>query len=267
MSFTPDLLKGSAALVTGGGTGICRGIALALAAHGCDVAITSRRREHLEPTAAEIAAVGVRSLALAADVRDASAVAGVVRRGHLRPARHRQWRGRQLRERGDLLSHDRVVGCLARRAFARFDRAVVVKACSADIPHKSDHSLVVLDVRNAEDAAAAFTHLTARLDEMQAHYDGIIVAPMVSARRELALGARIDPIFGPVVMVGDGGRYVQALPDLALLLARSRCRRSCSSTTRSGCCSRTPVSTRRRSTRSPLRWDSRRSRNSHRKRC
>ena len=78
MYFTPDLLKGHAALVTGGGTGICRGIALSLAAHGCDVAITSRRREHLEPTAAEIAAAGVRSLALAADVRDAAAVAGVV---------------------------------------------------------------------------------------------------------------------------------------------------------------------------------------------
>ena len=51
--FTKDLLAGRAALVTGGGTGICRGIALAFAAHGCDVAITSRQAEHLEPTAAK----------------------------------------------------------------------------------------------------------------------------------------------------------------------------------------------------------------------
>jgi peroxisomal 2,4-dienoyl-CoA reductase len=78
MYFPTDLLTGQAALVTGGGTGICRGIALALAAHGCDVAITSRRREHLEPTAEEIAKTGVRSLALAADVRDAAAVGAVV---------------------------------------------------------------------------------------------------------------------------------------------------------------------------------------------
>ena len=49
--FTRDLLAGRAAFVTGGGTGICRGIALALAAHGCDVAIMSGRAEHLEPTA------------------------------------------------------------------------------------------------------------------------------------------------------------------------------------------------------------------------
>src|SRR5690349_5274824 len=73
--FRSDLLKGRAALVTGGGTGICRGIALAFAAHGCDVAITSRRREHLEPTAAEIRARGVRAVAHAADVRQPDAVA------------------------------------------------------------------------------------------------------------------------------------------------------------------------------------------------
>ncbi len=53
--FEGSLLAGRTALVTGGGTGICRGIALALAAHGCDVAIASRTIEHLEPTAAEIA--------------------------------------------------------------------------------------------------------------------------------------------------------------------------------------------------------------------
>ena len=78
--FTPTLLKGRAALVTGGGTGICRGIALAFAAHGCDVAITSRKAEHLDPTVQEIEACGVRGLGLPADVRDAAAIAAVVER-------------------------------------------------------------------------------------------------------------------------------------------------------------------------------------------
>jgi len=72
--FHSDLLKGRAALVTGGGTGICRGIALAFAAHGCDVAITSRSIAHLEPTAEELRSCGVRAVAKAADVRDAAAV-------------------------------------------------------------------------------------------------------------------------------------------------------------------------------------------------
>ena len=80
MVFRSDLLAGRTALVTGGGTGICRGIALRLAAHGCDVAITSRRREHLAPTADEIRARGVKAAAIPADVRDPAAVEQAVGR-------------------------------------------------------------------------------------------------------------------------------------------------------------------------------------------
>lgn len=78
--FTSDLLKGRAALVTGGGTGICRGIALALAAAGCDVAIASRRLEHLAPTAVEIGHLGVKSIAVAGDVRRPDEVDAMVGR-------------------------------------------------------------------------------------------------------------------------------------------------------------------------------------------
>jgi peroxisomal 2,4-dienoyl-CoA reductase len=77
-AFRSDLLKNRVALITGGGTGICRGIALAFAAHGCDVAITSRKIEHLEPTVAELRALGVRAVATVADVRDSGAVGDAV---------------------------------------------------------------------------------------------------------------------------------------------------------------------------------------------
>lgn len=76
--FASNLLKGRAALVTGGGTGICRGIALALAQAGCDVAITSRKAEHLEPTVADLQQAGVRALGVAGDVRIPAEVDGVV---------------------------------------------------------------------------------------------------------------------------------------------------------------------------------------------
>lgn len=78
--FQPTLLQGRAAFVTGGGTGICRAIALAFARHGCDVAIASRKPEHLEPTAREIEACGVRACALPADVRDAAAIGAAIER-------------------------------------------------------------------------------------------------------------------------------------------------------------------------------------------
>jgi peroxisomal 2,4-dienoyl-CoA reductase len=74
------LLKGRAALITGGGTGICRGIALAFASVGCDVAISSRDRAHLEPTAAEIARLGVKSIVAVGDVRKPDDVEAMVQR-------------------------------------------------------------------------------------------------------------------------------------------------------------------------------------------
>jgi peroxisomal 2,4-dienoyl-CoA reductase len=76
--FNPSILKGRAALVTGGGTGICRGIALALATAGCDVAITSRREEHLLPTVDDLRQAGVRALAVVGDVRKPPDVEAVI---------------------------------------------------------------------------------------------------------------------------------------------------------------------------------------------
>jgi peroxisomal 2,4-dienoyl-CoA reductase len=78
MFFSPELLRGRVALVTGGGTGICRGIARALASVGCDVAITSRSIEHLDPTVAEIKTAGVRSIGVAGDVRKPDDVDAVI---------------------------------------------------------------------------------------------------------------------------------------------------------------------------------------------
>jgi peroxisomal 2,4-dienoyl-CoA reductase len=76
--FGSALLKDRVALVTGGGTGICRGIAHALARAGCDVAITSRKQEHLDPTVEELRDLGVRAHGVAGDVRDHAAVDAVV---------------------------------------------------------------------------------------------------------------------------------------------------------------------------------------------
>ncbi len=79
--FREDVLAGRVALVTGGGSGICRGITEALMRHGCDAVITSRKLERLEAAAAELsAATGRRCVPVAADVRDPAAVDAAIDR-------------------------------------------------------------------------------------------------------------------------------------------------------------------------------------------
>src|SRR4051812_16355918 len=78
--FRDGILTGHVALITGGGTGICRGIADAYARMGADVCIVSRKPDVLEKTAAELSAASGRTvLAVAADVRDPDAVGRAVK--------------------------------------------------------------------------------------------------------------------------------------------------------------------------------------------
>ncbi len=106
----------------------------------------------------------------------------------------------------------------AREAWAAVGTPAVVKACSADVPHKSEHGLVALQVQSGAAAAALFDVQWATLAELGASQDGVLVAAMHKGRHEFMVGARRDPVFGPVVVVGDGGKYVEALQDVAVLL-------------------------------------------------
>ena len=79
---TADLfdLSGCAAIVTGGGRGIGRQMATALAEQGADVVVCSRKLDRCEEAAAELEGLGVRALAMRCDAREPDQVAEVVRR-------------------------------------------------------------------------------------------------------------------------------------------------------------------------------------------
>lgn len=77
-TFAPELFSGRVALVTGGGRGIGRAIALAFARFGADVVIASRNQDNLDATAAEIQALGRQCLAKATNIRVPEAVDDLV---------------------------------------------------------------------------------------------------------------------------------------------------------------------------------------------
>ena len=106
----------------------------------------------------------------------------------------------------------------ARAALSAVGAPAAIKACSGDVPHKSEHGLVALNVATADEASALFERQWAKLADLGAAQEGVIVAAMRRGQREFMVGARIDPVFGPVVVVGDGGKYVEALQDVAVLM-------------------------------------------------
>ncbi|MBM4248950.1 MAG: acetate--CoA ligase family protein [Euryarchaeota archaeon] len=94
---------------------------------------------------------------------------------------------------------------------------VVMKVVSRDILHKSDVGGVALDLQNEKEVLEAYEaiHLSCRTRAPRAVIEGIEVMEMVQEGTELIVGARRDPSFGPVVMTGLGGIYVEVMKDVS----------------------------------------------------
>ncbi|RZT35472.1 acetate--CoA ligase family protein [Cupriavidus agavae] len=97
--------------------------------------------------------------------------------------------------------------------------SVVVKGCAAEVPHKSEHGLVHLrlaDPTAVEQAARDCLH---KLRELGVQSPRVVVAAMVAGRHEFALGVSVDPVLGPLVMIGEGGTLLELRKDIVSLLA------------------------------------------------
>jgi succinyl-CoA synthetase beta subunit len=91
---------------------------------------------------------------------------------------------------------------------------VVVKLNGATIAHKTERGLVRLNLGDSAAVHAAGTDLLALARPEDGHV-GLLVAPMVKGNRELIAGVADDPQFGPVVMLGIGGIFAEALADVS----------------------------------------------------
>lgn len=105
-----------------------------------------------------------------------------------------------------------------RLAFRALGPSVVVKGCAADLPHKTEHALVALGLQSEAAALEAFEHHMETMRRLRVAADGVILASMVSGRHELAIGARVDPQFGPIALIGAGGTAIETLGDVRVLI-------------------------------------------------
>ena len=99
---------------------------------------------------------------------------------------------------------------------------VALKILSPDISHKSDVGGVRLNLRDEAELRQAADEMLARVRELrpQARITGFTVQTMVTRplAQELIVGASIDPVFGPVLLFGQGGTAVEVLADRAIAL-------------------------------------------------
>ena len=92
---------------------------------------------------------------------------------------------------------------------------VALKSSSPEISHKSDVGGVRLNIRNQGELRKAYSEMVNRVGEQfpKAAIDGVLIQKMAEGGREVILGAKRDPQFGPVVMFGLGGIYTEVLKD------------------------------------------------------
>ena len=114
---------------------------------------------------------------------------------------------------------------LARDAEAGADAArelglpVALKLSAPGLAHKTEIGGVLLNVATPEPARDGFETLRTRAAAAGVALEGVLVAPMVVGGVETILGVQRDPLFGPAVMFGLGGVFVEVLGDVAFRLA------------------------------------------------
>ena len=98
---------------------------------------------------------------------------------------------------------------------------VVMKLNSKKISHKTDVGGVRVGIKDAEQLRAEYADLVAKLEAkgLMEGFEGVIVQEMVKSDREMVCGCAKDPQYGPMMMFGLGGVFVEVMKDVTFRLA------------------------------------------------
>ncbi|MEO6929064.1 MAG: acetate--CoA ligase family protein, partial [Casimicrobiaceae bacterium] len=104
------------------------------------------------------------------------------------------------------------------RALDGLKSPYAIKVLSQDILHKSDAGAVILGAQDRDAVRAAVTTIAGRVRLRDARVDGYLIEEMTRPGRELVIGSFRDPQFGPMIMVGLGGIFVELMQDVSFRL-------------------------------------------------
>ena len=98
---------------------------------------------------------------------------------------------------------------------------VVLKIVSPDIIHKSDVGGVIINIKDAKDVRNAYKQIMGNVKKHKPDADivGVLVQEMAPQSTEVIVGATKDPQFGPALMFGLGGIFVEILKDVTFRIA------------------------------------------------
>jgi len=103
-----------------------------------------------------------------------------------------------------------------KNALSKVGFPIAMKVISSEISHKSDVGGVILHIESLKKAEEAYEKMRSLNPEK---VSSVLVQKMVSGGKEIILGAKRDPSFGPVVLFGLGGIYVEVLKETSLRVA------------------------------------------------
>ncbi len=137
------------------------------------------------------------------------------------------WGEANTREILDVYGFPLVAGGLAKTPKEALELAkkigfpVVIKAASDDILHKSDAGVVKVGIKDSDELVTAYKSIldNAKAYDPNAHVEGVLIEAMALKGEEVIVGIKRDPGFGPLVMFGMGGIFVELFKDVAFRVA------------------------------------------------
>ncbi|MDR5804848.1 acetate--CoA ligase family protein [Caballeronia sp. LZ001] len=104
---------------------------------------------------------------------------------------------------------------------ARVGLPVVLKVESPDLPHKTEAGVIRLHLKTQDDVRTAYEEVVANAMKVvpTPRIGGVLVQPMIPPGLEIMVGAKIDPQFGPLIVVGLGGVFVELMRDTVVDVA------------------------------------------------